>query len=215
MNEPLDSPWMRRLSTFAVIPSAVGLILRGRDEIWSYVAALFGIVVCAYFVHLLLLRLQCSLFELLASSVLLASVVGLTISTHGVLQSPSLILLLLPMLVAWILYATIRAVVTAELLKVKRADIRTAWILVNAALLLSPALLLAGLLIFFGGYFKALSGSEFTPYGMPLAVLGVVGIALDCYVRSKVKRAARVAVAGAMYANAVAAAAIDRADNPL
>lgn len=203
MIESLDSTWLRRLSTFAVIPWGIGCALIARDELWSYLAATFGISVCAYFTHLLLLRLQCSLLDLLTSSVLLASVLGLTLSTPGVLRSWPLLLMLIPMLVAWILFATIRAVVTAELLKLNHAFARTAWIVLHATLLLSPALLLAGCAIHLGGYIPALSGSGFTPYGMPVAVLGALGIAVDFYVRAKVKRAARMAIAGAGYANAV------------
>lgn len=194
----LDSARLRWLVTLAVVPWVIGLGYVSSGPLgagWNLLAPVLGVALSLYFGHLLLFRMQCSLLEWLVGSILLASMEGLLLSTPGVLANVGFVLLLAPMLCAWILFAMIRALVTARILNVEATWQRALWIIFHAALLLAPGALIAGVGIYLGGDIPHLSGSEFTPFGLPLMVLGGVGLAVNSLVVWKTKRAARAALA--------------------
>jgi hypothetical protein len=199
----MDSARLRWLATLLVLPWAIGLGYVAAGPLgmgWNLLAPALGVALSLYFGHLLLFRMQCSLLEWLVGSILLASMEGLLLSTPGVLTNVGFVLLLAPMLCAWILFAMIRALVTARILKFEAAALRAAWIVVHVLLLLAPGAFIAGLGIYLGKDIPHLSGSEFTPFGMPLLVAGGVGLVINFFLNGRTKREARAALAEQAYA---------------
>ena len=186
--QPFDLRWLRWLVTLAAILCglSIGYFLFAPWLLFPTVAAL-GTILCVYFGHLLLFRLQCSLLVLLSATIFYGLIDGLILSTPGALK---LGLYFSPMIAAWVLYGMVCGLVQARLLglssdKSVLLHIAAAW-LGNASL----AMLSVGTAILFAASNPRMGMSSYAIYGVPLAVIGAVAFIVDvCYSAKMRKRA--------------------------
>src|SRR5579862_4333433 len=114
--KPLDLWPLRWLIT--AMPFAVaGLFIYDNNYLtYAWMAGcIFGGALCLYFGHILLFRLQCGLFELMAMTIVLGLFEGLMLSTPGLTR---IALWLSPLVLAWILYGAVVGLSRARLLDV-------------------------------------------------------------------------------------------------
>lgn len=198
--KPLDIGWLRWVAT-AIPFAAVGVFVYNHDYlVYAWIAAAaFGTVLCFYFGHILLFRLQCGLFELLAMTAVLGLFEGLMLSTPGVTR---IALWLSPLVLAWILYGAVIGLSRARLLE---ASSTLACMLHMMAAWLGIAwMALAGLAI---GIWSMSEHSnmvspEMRSWCWPLLILGAAGLALDVALGVKAMRRAKVVLTASALARA-------------
>ncbi len=150
--------------------------------------ALLGVALCIYFGHLLLLRLQCSLLELLAITTTFGLIDGLVLSTPGALK---LGLFLSPTLAAWILYAAVSGIVTATLSGANGTGARLLHIFAAMLSVSAFALLGLGAAILIASESEKYGMSTYRIWAWPLIAAGVIGFGLNIRLGIKTKKHAQ------------------------
>ena len=183
-----DIRWLRLTITILILATAATLFIHQLNWLCLSGVAAIGVLLSIYFGHLLLLRLQCSLLELLAITTTFGLIDGLVLSTPGALK---LGLYLSPTIAAWILYAAVSGIVTATLSGANGTAARLLHIFAAMLSVSAFALLSLGAAI--------LIASESEKYGMatyricawPLIAAGIFGFGLNIRLGIKTKKRAQ------------------------
>jgi hypothetical protein len=187
--KPLDLWWLRWLATVVPFVATALLIHNNGDMLYAWIpAAVFGGLLCIYFGHILLFRLQCGLFELLVMTAVLGLIEGLMLSTPGVTR---IALWLSPLVLAWILYGAVVGLARARLLNA--TSTRASVLHMFAAWLGIAWMALAALSITMWSLSEqsTLVSPEMKAWCWPLFILAVIGLALDIWLGVKTSRRAR------------------------
>jgi hypothetical protein len=206
----LDLAWLRWPLTLCALLMAANIFYFQPVAQWIALVAncAFGTLLCLYFGHLLLRRLQCSLLEFMVIVTLLFNLEGLLLTSRGLLSMGPLWTSGTAALAAgWVLYGAVSALISARLLRVSKSTHRLGLLVASWLGSAAPAIALMGLLLAFGrkaglsgGRIDRLMRSVIAPrmesLGVALLVLGVAGILLHCYLSVVLSRAAHKEVAG-------------------
>ncbi|MCY3021380.1 MAG: hypothetical protein NTW87_20390 [Planctomycetota bacterium] len=155
----------------------------------------FAILLCAYFAWILFRRLQCSLLELIALVAFLGNVVGIALTTPNLSGLAPGAWALTPLLAGWVFYGMVLGLTQARLLGVHSPLPRLLLLAANWYGLAAPALLLAGVLLHFGGSVQFFVSRAMAAWGVPLILLGVAGYVVAIWLGIKTRRAARTVLA--------------------
>jgi len=183
-----DWRWLRALITLCAFVTVGACCLR--DYHWLILPGIgaVGAMLCLYFGHLLFFRLQCSLMELMALTMVFGLIDGLVLSTPGALKMG---LYLSPAVAAWILHAAVSGIVTATLCGA--SGIRARLLFIGAAWLGGASLGLIGLSTAVIGmsHDERLGMSGYLPWAWPMAVAGLIGMVLNIRLGMKTRRCAK------------------------
>jgi MFS family permease len=160
---------------------------------WSVVNTVgnlaLGALIAAYFGHLFLRRLQCSLLEWILLIAVLGNAEGLVLATPGLWRLPLLAFTLAAFMAGWVFYGAVLGLVQARLLGVKSVPARLGLLIAAWWSLASPALLLCGSLLALWG--QGLAGPRGALWGWPILALGVLGAVLGLWLMRRSAKAAR------------------------
>ena len=157
---------------------------------------LFALLVCVYFGHILMARLQCSLLEFGLLIVIFGNAAGIVLTSSGVAALGwNWTLTLALVLTAWILYGAVRGMTQARLLGVSAGPLRVLLMLAGWFTTAAPPMLFLGFALTLPAYYDAsfahTIGRNLARWGIPLVAAGLLGIAIGIAIHWKVRRAAR------------------------
>jgi hypothetical protein len=157
---------------------------------------IFALLVCAYFFHILMRRLQCSLLEFGLLIVVFGNAAGLVLTSSGIMALGwNWMLTLGLVLTAWILYGAVRGMCQARLLGLSAGPLRVLLMLAGWFTTAAPSLLFLGFALTLPAYyhesFARMIGHNLVRCGIPLLAAGLAGIAVEIVIHWKVRRAAR------------------------
>ena len=194
-----DSRWVGRALLLPVIAS---------QFVWFPVAnavsaalllatALCGALICAYYAHLLLARLQCSLLEFLVLIAGLGSWLGMLLASPALYALGTHWVVILTLLGGgWVLHGAVLGVAQARLLGVESPAARACHILLGWITSGSRGVLLLGLSLSLirladRRSFAEMLGQRLATWGTALFIAGIAGILLSFVVNFKTRRAAQ------------------------
>lgn len=183
-----DMRWLRLTASVLVIATAATLFIQQLYWLCLPAVAALGVALCIYFGHLLLLRLQCSLLELLAITTTFGLIDGLVLSTPGALK---LGLFLSPTIAAWILYAAVSGIVAATLSGSTGTGARLLHIFAATLSVAAFAFLGLGVAILIAADSEKFGMSTYSVWAWPLIVAGVIGFGLNIRLGIKTKKRAK------------------------
>ena len=199
----LDLRWLRWLITICVLLSAAN-ISRSNDVallIAAVANTAVGVLLCLYFGHLLLRRLQCSLLELLVIVAVLVNLEGLLLTSPGFMAFGwAWSSCLAAVAAGWILYGAVNSLAAARILGVTGSAQRVGLLAAHWLGAAAPALILLGALLVFaephGVYgdsqaWRAMIAPRMAAWGAPLLAAGVAGWLVCGWLDVKIGRAAR------------------------
>jgi hypothetical protein len=158
----------------------------------KYVAVAAGLSMCLYFAHLLFRRIQCSLLELLVMMAFLGNAVGLILTMPGVLSAgKNWLMLLLPMIGAWVFYGALKGLIQAEILGATSPLKRLFFLLAGWLNVATPALFCSGIFLHVLREERSFAGSGLDKWSLPLVALGVIGLIVRLWLGMKTMRAAK------------------------
>lgn len=153
----------------------------------------YGILLALYGGHLLLFRLQSSLLEWLLMLVFLGSVVGSIVSVPAFHLAWMPLTCLASVFVGWVLYGAVIGIVQADLLGVDKPAGRIALLVLGWLTTAAPGMLSAAYLVFDLGRVERwlMVSHSMAAWILPLAGLGLLGLAADAYLTWRCWRAAK------------------------
>ncbi|HYF52514.1 MAG TPA: hypothetical protein VEJ63_24110 [Planctomycetota bacterium] len=193
---PLDAGWSRRVLTVLALMVIGSFVAFGSNLKHVHTGALvalnaFALALCAYYFWLLFRRLQCSLVELCLVIGMLGNVEGILLTTPSLMGSPGM-WALLPLSAAWIVAGAVKSSAQCALLGITAPLRRAGMLLLNWMLLASPALLLAGGVLYFGQHMaEAFISRGMAEWGFWMIPLGALGCIVGVMMEIRVTRAAR------------------------
>ncbi len=157
---------------------------------------ILGLLVCLYFGHILMRRLQCSLLEFGVLIVVFGNAAGLVLTSSGTIAlSWNWLLTICLVLTAWIVYGAVRGMSQARLLGVGVGPGRIVMMLLGWLTTAAPAFLILGLFLLLPDYldrsFARVIGGGLTRWGLPVVIAGLFGVGAGIVLHLKTKRAAR------------------------
>lgn len=190
-----DLAWARWALTVMILGPLSGVFAAYSNLLWltEVVNGVFGLMLCLYFGHILVRRLQCSILEVLVLVALLGNLAGLVVTMPGMTRSPELAVPLLMLMMAWGLYAAVIALAQARLLDVNGYASRGLLLLIGWLASASPVLLGgAGVLWYLQDAQHGMLVSEhMASLIVPLAAFGAFGLIARCVLGLKAVRAAK------------------------
>ena len=193
----LDLRWARFLITFLILGISLAFVpnptVAESGEIVTIVA---GVLMCVYFAHMLLFRLQLSLLEACVLIALIGNFEGLLLTMPGIRSVGFFWMgLMIPMIAAWVLYGAVKGIIQAELLQVS-SPLKRAWFIISGVITIAaPALILCGGAFWLAREQSMLISANMRAWSVPLIVFGCIGLALRVRMGLLARRAARAALA--------------------
>jgi hypothetical protein len=156
----------------------------------------FGVLLCVYFGHILLRRLQCSLLEFSLLIVVLGNALGLLLTTPGVYYLGwTWITALLSVVTGWVLFGAVGGLTQARLLNATRPLSKVGFMLSGWLTTAAPALVIGGAALWLSRWGDAQISAFVSPnmstWGIPLLLAGIVGAGLYFWLARKAGLAAR------------------------
>lgn len=194
----IDHWWTRWLVSLAALTSAGTLAATCSPVLtatWLQLAFEISSLVCttalcAHFAWLLFFRLQCSLLEWCAIIMLLGNAEGLLVTTPG-FAGMRIMWGLVPLVAAWCFYGAVKGLTWAGIMDVTTSGRRMALLVAGWLSLAAPAMLLAGVALPIGRAARGLVSRDMAAWGVPLIVVGAVGMLVRYCVERRVAHVAR------------------------
>jgi hypothetical protein len=192
-SKAFDLRWARWLVTLSAPLTVANFLPFGKVLEW--VAAVgtgaFAGGLCLYFAWLLFRRLPYSLLELLVLVAFLGNVEGLVLTTPGLANVATGSWALAALTAAWVLYGAVATLSQARILALEKPALRLLLLFGNWLILATPALVVVGAVLQFGGPLDGLISRNMQAWSAPLLALGGAGCVLYVWLSIKTRRAAR------------------------
>ena len=190
-----DSAWLRYLTTLTLLTVFVFFFLMGYSwvrNVFQWIVLVTGGLVTCYYLHLLFVRMQCSLAEWMVLILALGNVGGLLFSTPHLGQIGSMAAVVATLLAALVLHGFVMGLADAQLMGVQGAVPRMLLIFANWLALPSPVLLLSGLALWLGrGESPIAVSPAMAAWAAPLIAVGGIGVVLLAVISFLVRRRAK------------------------
>ncbi len=199
----MDLRSLRWAITVCALLTAANVFRSYEPALWVAAVAntAFGVLLCFYFGHILLRRLQCSLLEFMVIGAVLFNVEGLLLTSPGFMAFGWLWASWLGLVAAaWVLAGAVNGLAASQILSVTGSAPRLGLLAAHWAGAAAPALLLTGGALCLAkphGLFedsyavRALVAPRMTEWGLPLLIVGATGLFLRFWLGIKVRRLAR------------------------
>ena len=190
-----DLAWARWTITALTLGLAPVVIAVPAGVVWpeALVTAALGALICAYFGHILVRRLQCSLLEGVVLVAMLGNAAGLIVTMPGMARALHVSLPFVVLMSAWGLYAAVVALAQARLMDVNGYVARCLFLALGWLASASPVMLALAAALWFGKDYEQgmLVSERMAGWVVPLLALGVLGLAARLVLGRMAIRAAR------------------------
>lgn len=191
----LDLSLLRWTLTGAALALGGCAFLGGNDTwIVPYACIVFGLAMTAYYGHILIWRLQCSLLDLIVSTAFLGNAVGMLLVTLGAVGAAWAAWATLPLLTGWTAMGAVHGIIYARLIGTTSPLVRASLLLFAWLQYLAPPFLIIGCTLEILGRNSVMEkslGRQVMSYSLPLLIAGAVLLVVVVFAHWKLSRKAR------------------------